>query len=179
MKAFEQPALSIAGMAAALKKLEPADDLSIWQIRYFDRRGCLRPTRVNGVRFYSGVDVAIVRTALKLSTHFWSALGIFAALLYLADDLRREFATGRSAKWLVIQNAEAEARPGQGVRFRPGRVDIATASEAARYPASRKLALVSILHGVETAVNVAEAAQRASEWRPLKTYQDAARKQVA
>lgn len=76
MKGFESPVLSVSGVVSALKRLEPRDALTAWQVRYFEKQGCLRPVRVNGGRFYSRVDVALLRTSIKLTEHFWSRLGI-------------------------------------------------------------------------------------------------------
>lgn len=76
---------------------------------------------------------------------------------------------------MITNVAEPEMQKGAAVRFRAGRVVIASASDAARVPASHKLALALVLAGVDTAVTAAEAKQIEWAWRPLKAYQAAAK----
>lgn len=163
-------------------EVERREALTGWQVRYFEKAGCLQPARAHDARsdrdhdarFYSAVDVALLRTAIKLTEHFWSRLGIWSALLYLSDELRAEFAAGRSSKWLMITNTAMPEGKGAAMKFRAGRVVMVSAREAARVPASHKLSLASILAGVDAAVSAAEAEQVARAWRPLRNYQAAA-----
>jgi hypothetical protein len=166
------PTLSAQGVLSVLAKLEPRDPLTIWQLRYFERRGCLQPARAKGIRLYSAVDVAILRTALKLTQHFWSMLGTWAALLYLSDELREVVAAGDRSQWLVIVDATKDGR-----RFRPGPVRILSAREAAGVSASRKIAVAAVLDGLDTAIRSVEKQQLA--WRPLSALRAVARESVA
>jgi hypothetical protein len=58
--------LSASGVLSVLVRLEPREPMSVWQLRYFEQRGCLEPVKAKGVRLYSAVDVAILRTAIYL-----------------------------------------------------------------------------------------------------------------
>jgi hypothetical protein len=166
------PRLSAQGALAVLAKLEPHDPLTIWQLRYFEKRGCLEPVKVKGFRLYSAVDVAILRTAIKLGQHFWAALGVWACLLYLSSELRAVYAAGDRSKWLVITDAAKDGR-----RFRPGPVRIVGAKDAASVPPSRKIAVVSVLDGIDVAMQRVEKQQAA--WRPMTALRAVARESVA
>jgi DNA-binding transcriptional MerR regulator len=81
-------------------------EVSSRQLRYLDTCGVLENiARVDGARLYTATDLSLMRLWIKLLAEGATESRVRAALVYLADDLRREMERPTSDCALLLMGA--------------------------------------------------------------------------